>query len=178
MNFSLPLNGSHTCVYFGAGHTYKQAMYGTELGPFPAPAPSSHEPGTPPRNGWKTRNGRRARGGAAPEKSQPRHVSDPSARAGLAGRCGQRLGTASCRQSRRRRSPGVPGGLAEWKSFPSSSKKEKFFLHLITPVAARRVGEWVGLGASKGGSGHCCVVGSRRRRALLPNPTLPSKTLS
>lgn len=117
-------------------------------------------------------------GGAAPEKSQPRHVSDPSARAGLAGRCGQRLGTASCRQSRRRRSPGVPGGLAEWKSFPSSSKKEKFFLHLITPVAARRVGEWVGLGASKGGSGRCCVVGSRRRRALLPNPTLPSKTLS
>lgn len=151
MNFSLPLHGSRTCVYFGAGRTHKQAMYGTEPGTFPAPAPSSRR-----ETAGKQGMGGGRRGGNLSPDVFWRFL----ACIGLVGRSGQCLGAASPRLSRRRQSPGIPRGLAEWKNFTSSSKKEKLFLHLITPAAARRASKWVGLGVSKGGFG-----------ALFPNPT-------
>lgn len=49
--------------------------------------------------------------------------------------------------------PQRAGGVE--KFHVEQQKKKKLFLHLITPAATCRVGEWVGLRASEGGSGRC-----------------------
>lgn len=71
-------------------------MYGTELGLFPAPAPRTAE------KQLENKEWEEGEVGAALGKSEPHCVLDPLARAGLVGRSGQCLGSASQRQSRRR----------------------------------------------------------------------------
>lgn len=123
MNFSLPLNGSHTCVYFGAGHTYKHTVYSTELGTFPAPALSQHKKLLENKE-WEEGEG---------DKSQPRRVLD------LDGEVWAMLGHCTPWAELQAPSPWRPRRAGRVEKFPKlSSKKEKLFLCLI--VLGQRVG--------------------------------------